>query len=450
MKGVILSFRIQHLLVFLAVLGTALGIQMYPDVFRRLSEVLASSDEEPIPVQSLERTDFRVTVRAHGEITGLQSIPIVTPRTRYGGLTMAWIIPEGSFVEEGEPVVGFDNTQARLNVEKEQSELKANSYERRILLGEQKTGSRALGIDIAEAVADYDYAMNVLPQDETIFSKWDIIEAQINAALAKKRIDVLEKKEDLQETIARSDRRILSIERDRARAEVEIALQTLDALELTAPVTGLVLYNRDRGRAPQVGDVCWRGQLLLELVDLEELQARIYVLERDGAGLEKGEPVTVRLDSIPEKSYRGVIRSAATLAQPLERDSPLRYFVCEVGIQGVGKDLKKIRPGMSLKADVVVEEYDSCFVVPASAVTFKGSENMVYVQQADDFVPRTVEIAMGPHGQVIILDGVSEGDTLALRNPFETRRLSLPDFSKGPAALDSPGSRPGPRRFRRH
>ncbi len=450
MKGVAFRFRISHLLAFLAVLATVLGVQMYPDAFRRLNDVLASSDEEPIPLQSLERTDFRVTVLAHGEITGLQSIPVVTPRTRYGGLTLAWVIPEGSFVEEGEPVIRFDNTQARLNVEKQRGDLKANAYERRILLGEQRTESTALGIDIAEAVADYDYAMNVLPQDETIFSKWDIIEAQINAALAKKRIDVLEKKENLQESIARSDRRILSIERDRAQAEVEIAQQTLDALELTAPVSGLVLYHRDRGREPQVGDLCWRGQLLLELVDLDELQARIYVLERDGAGLMKGRPVTVRLDSIPDKSYRGVIRSVATLAQPLERNSPLRYFACEVRIQGVGQDLAQIRPGMSLKANVVVEEYDSCFVVPASAVTFKGSENLVYVQQAEDFLPKPVEIAMGPHGQMIILDGVSEGDTLALRNPFETRRLTLPDFGKGPASLDSPGSRPGSRRFHGH
>ncbi len=423
---------------------------MYPDAFRRLNAVLASSDEEPIPVQSLEQTDFRVMVRAHGEITGLQSIPVVTPRTRYGGLTLAWIIPEGSFVKAGEPVIRFDNTQARLNVEKQQSELKANSYERRILLGEQNTESTTLGIDIAEAVADYDYAMNVLPQDATIFSKWDIIEAQINAALAEKRIDVLEDKQDLQESIARADRRILSIERDRAKAEVEIAQQTLDALELAAPVSGLVLYHRDRGRAPQVGDVCWRGRLLLELVDLDELQARIHVLERDGAGLSKGKQVIVRLDSIPEKSYRGVIRSVATLAQPLERNSPLRYFSCEVRIQGVGQDLTHIRPGMSLKANVVIEEYDSCFVVPASAVTYKGSENLVYVQQGEDFVPRPVEIAMGPHGQMIILDGVSEGDTLALRNPFETRRLSLPDFSKGTAGLDAMERRPRPGRFRRH
>jgi multidrug efflux pump subunit AcrA (membrane-fusion protein) len=163
----------------------------------------------------------------------------------------------------------------------------------------------------------------------------------------------------------------------------------------------------------------------------------------------KDRPVTVRLDSIPEKSYKGVIRSVATLAQPLERNSPLRYFACEVGIAGVGQDLTQIRPGMSLKASVVVEEHDSCFVVPASAVTFKGSENLVYVQQGEEFVPRPVEIAMGPHGQIIILDGVSEGDSLALRNPFETRRLSLPDFSKGTAGLDSPGDRPGPGRFRR-
>jgi cobalt-zinc-cadmium efflux system membrane fusion protein len=92
--------------------------------------------------------------------------------------------------------------------------------------------------------------------------------------------------------------------------------------------------------------------------------------------------------------------------------------------------MKRIKPGMSLKADVVLEHYESCFVVPSSAVTTKGAEATVYIKQKDRFVPRQVKVGSGTHGQSTILEGVRDGELIAMRNPFETRKAYLPDFSK--------------------
>jgi multidrug efflux pump subunit AcrA (membrane-fusion protein) len=289
--------------------------------------------------------------------------------------------------------------------------------------------------------------MTVMPQDETIFSKWDIIEAKINATFAKERINFLSNKGRVQKRIARADAQILAIEKNRARAEISIAQQTLDALELKAPKAGLVIYRRDRMREPQLGDEAWRGQILVEIVDLHALQARIYVLERDAAGLEADKPVEIHLDSIPGKAFHGTIQSVASLAQNLERNSPLKYFACQVKINDAYKDMIRIKPGMSLKADVILEEYDSCFVVPAGAVTLKGVEALVYVKKGNTFVPRPVKIGNGMHGQAVVLSGVKENETIAMRNPFETRTTHLPDFTK--PSQTSPNSRAGTRMFMR-
>jgi hypothetical protein len=89
---------------------------------------------------------------------------------------------------------------------------------------------------------------------------------------------------------------------------------------------------------------------------------------------------------------------------------------------------------MSLKADVILEKYDACFVVPAGAVTTKGADSLVYVKQGDKFLPRPVKIGAASHGQSTILAGVDEGTVIAMRNPFETRKAHLPDFSKAGAA----------------
>jgi multidrug efflux pump subunit AcrA (membrane-fusion protein) len=144
----------------------------------------------------------------------------------------------------------------------------------------------------------------------------------------------------------------------------------------------------------------------------------------------------MRLDSLPMTSFNGRLQSVSALAQPLERNSPLRYFTCDATIRGAGKYSKRIRPGMTLQAEVILEKYDSCFVVPASAVTAKDTENLVYVQQDKDFIPKHVEIAPGPYGQTVILNGVQEGEIVALHNPYETRQLHLPDFGKATGNME--------------
>jgi multidrug efflux pump subunit AcrA (membrane-fusion protein) len=185
--------------------------------------------------------------------------------------------------------------------------------------------------------------------------------------------------------------------------------------------------------------------VVVEIINLDILQARIYVLERDGGNLAKGQPVVIKLDAIPDKQYHGTIRSVSSVAAALERNSVLRYFTCDVDISDAEKDLKRIRPGMNLQGDVVLQSYESCFVVPSGAVTYREKErdNLVYVKINNKFVPKTVKTGLSSHGEAIIISGVEDGELIALQNPFETRKLYLPDFSKGSSQAGGRGMPPG-------
>jgi HlyD family secretion protein len=404
----------------------------------KISKVLAASEDDPVPVTKLTKQSFRVTVPSTGEVVGMETTSIATPNTPSGSLKLSWLIPEGSFVREGDPVVRFDSTDAKLSLEKQQNTLDANSERTKITTNTQSTNDKVLGYDRTSAELDYEYDMTVMPEDESIFSKWDIITAQADANYARERIEFLKSKAKTQQRSARSDQQILAIERNRAQSEVQVIQTTLNSLELRVPKAGLVLYHRDRRQDPQIGDECQPGQVLVELVNLDVLQARIYVLERDGGSLAKGLPVVIKLDAIPDKEYHGTIRTVSTVAGSLERNSPLRYFTCDVSITDAGRDLKQIRPGMNLRGDVVLEKYDSCFVVPSSAVNYREKEkdNLVYIKKGDKFVATTVQTGLSAHGEAVILGGISDGTLIALRNPFETRKLYLPDFSKGSSAQD--------------
>jgi multidrug efflux pump subunit AcrA (membrane-fusion protein) len=404
----------------------------------KISKVFAATEDDPVPVTKISRQPFLVTVPSTGEIVGMETTPIPTPNTPSGSLKLSWLIPEGSFVRAGDPVVRFDSTDAKLSLEKQQNTLDANQERTKVTTNNQATNDKVLGFDRTSAELDYNYDMTVMPDDETIFSKWDIITAKADANYAKERLEFLKNKAKTQQRSARSDQQILAIERNRAQSEVQVIQTTLNSLELRVPKAGLVLYRRERRQDPQIGDECQPGQVLVELVNLEVLQARIYILERDGGSLAKDQPVVIKLDAITEKDYHGTLRTVSTVAGSLERNSPLRYFTCDVSITDAGRDLKRIRPGMNLRGEVVLEKYDSCFVVPSSAVTYREKEkdSLVYVKKGEKFVAAPVKTGLSSHGEAVILGGIEDGTLIALRNPFETRKLYLPDFSKGSSAQD--------------
>jgi HlyD family secretion protein len=426
-------------ILVLLIVGGIFLFQYREKLSTRISKVLAAADDDPVPVTKLSKQPFLVTVPSTGEVVGMATTPVPTPNTPSGSMKLSWLIPEGTYVQAGEPVIRFDSTDAKLSLEKQQNTLQANQENTKIKTNQQGTDEKTLKIDRTDAELSYDYAMTVMPQDETIFSKWDIITAQADAVYAKARIDFLKSKEKTQKRIARSDQQILAIERNRAQSEISVIKSTLDSMELRAPEGGLVLYRRDRRQEPKIGDECQPGQSLVELVNLDVLQARIYVLERDGGSLAKSQPVVIKLDAIPDKDFHGTITSVSSVAGAIEMNSVLRYFTCDVAITDAGKDLKRIRPGMNLRGDVVLEKYDSCFVVPSSAVNYREKErdSLVYIKTKDSFSAKTVKTGLSSHGEAVILNGVQDGDLIALRNPFETRKLYLPDFSKGAQQQDS-------------
>jgi HlyD family secretion protein len=433
----------------LAIIGILLvgaigGIVLYRGaIMAKFTKLFAAVEENPIPEWTLERSPLQVEVQADGEITGLESIPLPTPTIRQGSLKVAWLIPEGTMVSPGVTVIKYDNTDALLSMESQQNVLKQSELTSAVQTGTQQLSERTMAIDITVAQMDYEYSMQVMPTDPTIFSQWDIIQAGLNAQFAKAKLDNLGAKAKVQKRINRSQTQQLTIRINQAQTQIDIVQQALDAMELKSPVSGLLIYRRNRQVEPKVGDNCQAGQVIVEVVNLDALQARIYVSEKEAGNLEKGKPVIIQLDALPDKLFHGEVRAMSPVAASIARNSPLKYFTCDVTIRDAGPYLRYIRPGMTLHARVVLEKYDSCFMVPASAVDFRDEGTFVYIKKGNDFEKRAVQIGMGKHGQATILSGVNEKEIVALRNPFETKALKLPDFGKATTADQQRRGGPG-------
>jgi len=155
--------------LILLIVGGIFLFQYRGTLSTRISKAFAAADEDPVPLTKLGKQAFLVTVPATGEVVGLETTAITTPNTSSGTLKLSWLIPEGSYVQQGDPVIRFDSTDAKLSLENQENTLEENQQRTQITTLKQSTDDKVLGMDRTTAEMDYEYAVTVMPQDETIF-----------------------------------------------------------------------------------------------------------------------------------------------------------------------------------------------------------------------------------------------------------------------------------------
>ncbi len=402
------------------------GFRYNDSLTKWVSESLWPSAEEPLPLLRLTEQPYQVKVNAQGRLTGLITTAVNSPKGR-ASLKIAWLIEEGKAVQKGDLLVRFDNTDAQLALEKHQTEVTSLTYRLGKTEADRKGTMGRMERDRQAAQLEFGFAQNQIRQDESIFSQWEIEESILSADLAQSRLQHLAGQERLHETLARADAQILTIERETAESEMSRARDVLSALEVRAPVDGVVLFKRS-WRALEVGAEIWPEQPLMEIATQNRLQGELNVVETEVAGVGVGKPTNVRLMAAPERTFRGIVTEVAQVADQLNRNDPRRYFVCKVTVEIPPQLLPILKPGMYLIGEIVVNEYLSALVVPRSAVFKNGDAFQVFVSKGGEFVERQIQIRDADHGFYVV-SGVNPGEEVCLRHPFVKQKLHLPDFS---------------------
>ena len=144
------------------------------------------------------------------------------------------------------------------------------------------------------------------------------------------------------------------------------------------------------------------------------MKADIHVLEADAGGLQEGRPAELTVEAAPERSFSATIRYVDRMPKPKVRGVPVQYFSVTLGLEETDPEIMK--PGQRVRATLVLVERDAAIVVPRKAVFEKEGKKFVYRQGGSGF--EEVEVRLGPSslGRVVLEDGISEGDAIALRD----------------------------------
>ena len=161
----------------------------------------------------------------------------------------------------------------------------------------------------------------------------------------------------------------------RAEAELEAARIRLGYTRVTAAWRGGTPNRVVAERYVDEGETVAVGAPLLRIVELDPITGVFFVTERDYARLRPDQRVEINTDAYPGETFRGRIARIAPVFREDTRQARVELSVANPDL--------RLKPGMYIRAQVVLEEVADAVIVPERALARRDGEPGVFVVAED-------------------------------------------------------------------
>ena len=331
---------------------------------------------------------------------------------------VAFLAKDGAVVAAGDIVVEFDPYDAQKEEADGRDDLSAAQAKIARAESDAVKNERSHTLDRDVARDELDRAETFELTDEYLYTRHQIVESQLDKELYATRADVAGRKLDASGELSTAERELGRIDAGKARLKLDIAEKSLRSLQITAPHDGILVLERSwRGETAFVGDTLWPGQKIAEIPELTDLEARIFVLEADGAGLEPGLPARLAIEGRPGEVYEATVARVEPLAKTRHWGSPVRYFEATLALATT--DPEAMKPGQRVRATIRLEEVEAVLSIPRGALFERDGERVVYRREGGRYAAVPVTVGRQSISHVVVEGGLEAGDRIALRDPSE-------------------------------
>lgn len=269
-------------------------------------------------------------IRLTGVIRAVHSSKVLVPQI-YGqasAVTLTRLIPNGSTVKEGDLIASFDATQQIDNARDAKAKFDDLGHQADQKVAQNRADAEKRASELKQAEADLAKATIELRKGP-LLSEIDRLKNEEKARIARIHVDSLKKSNELHDKADAAALRILELQRDRQKVNLERTQKNIDSLSIKAPLAGMVAHqNVFRANTlghPQEGDQLFRGQALVSIFDPTEMAVSCSVGEPDGAALLPGTRATVYLDAYPDLALPAHLEFASPVASSA-LGSPIKNF----------------------------------------------------------------------------------------------------------------------------
>ena len=211
---------------------------------------------------------------------------------------------------------------------------------------------------------------------------------------------------------------------------------------ILAPTSGQVVYANLPSGEPLIaeGKPVRERQIIVRLPDPKRMQVLARINESRIDRVRVGMSAKIRMDAFPNTVLTGTVRSVSEY--PLPAASPystIKEYGAEITIDDAPTGA---RSGMTAQAAIQVERLENALQVPVQAVLERGKRFFCVVEADGEIVAKEVKVGSANEQSVIISAGLAEGEQVVLAPQTYESKLSLPKVAK---KTDPSGTRAGGR-----
>jgi RND family efflux transporter MFP subunit len=124
-------------------------------------------------------------------------------------------------------------------------------------------------------------------------------------------------------------------------------------------------------RHVHTGDTVAPNDPIVTVVDLEPIDVVVYVTEKEYGRLAVGQPATITTEAFPDREFAAEIRRIAPIFREATRQARVELEV--------PNEERLLKPGMFVRARVVLGKKDDATIVPLAALTTRDGVSGVFV-----------------------------------------------------------------------
>ncbi len=377
----------------------------------------SKSDKQGSTVTSkVQFGDFSINVTTSGELEAKNSENIVGPsglrEVRIFQVQISDMIPEGSIVDSGQYIATLDRTEITNRLKHLESELEK--------LESQYTKTRLdTSMDMRAAREElinlqYSLEERQITVDQSIYEPPATQrQARIDLEKAQRAYEQAEKNFKLRSAKNSANMQEVFASYSQAQRRLEQIREVLKGFTVTAPKAGMVIYKRNwDGSKIGVGATMssW-DNVVATLPNLKQMISRTYVNEIDISKIKTGQKVIIGVDAFPEMQYTGEVTEVANIGEQM-RTSNAKVF--EVVIR-VNEFDSILRPAMTTKNMIITSVIPKSLYLPIESV--HTTDSITYVYKASGQVRQQIKTGVTNENQIIITQGLAEGDEVLLSAP---------------------------------
>jgi multidrug efflux pump subunit AcrA (membrane-fusion protein) len=306
------------------------------------------------------------------------------------GRVQLFPINEGDFVSKGQPLAQLLTETIKLEVEAAQAELLLKKHD----LAELVNGARPEELAAADAKkraakAFHDFRLAQLVRAKHLFEKAAFNEEELHEieAEAEATLQVFRQAEENWKLVAAGPRAEKILQAKARFAMQDAIVRNLESrvrkYTIVAPFDGFVVAEHT-----EVGEWITQGDLVADVVALNEVDVLVNVLEKHVAHVAIGQAVTVEIASLSNLRITGKVSSVIPQADIRARTFPVKVRVSNSILNDSAETPSAanrtaiIKAGMLARAIVPTGAKREGLLVPKDALVLGGATPVVFVVDA--------------------------------------------------------------------